>query len=58
MMKIKSTKAFKDAVDVAFDTQTKRDRKKREYDEQRKSGIPRCSTPARTAGRAKARPTA
>ena len=31
MKKIKSTKAFKDAVDVAFDTQTKRDRKKREY---------------------------
>ena len=37
MKKIKSTKAFKDAVDVAFDTQTKRDRKKREYDEQRKA---------------------
>ena len=37
MTKIKSTKAFKDAVDVAFDTQTKRDRKKREYDEQRKA---------------------
>ena len=36
-MKIKSTKAFKDAVDVAFDTQAKRDRKKREYDEQRKA---------------------
>ena len=29
MKKIKSTKAFKDAVDVAFDTQTKRDRKKK-----------------------------
>ena len=33
MKKIKSTKAFKDAVDVAFDTQVKRDRRKREYDE-------------------------
>ena len=36
-MKIKSTKAFKDAVDVAFDMQVKRDRRKREYDEQRKA---------------------
>ena len=35
-MKIRSTKAFKDAVDAAFDTQAKRDKKKREYDEQRK----------------------
>ena len=33
MKKIKSTKAFKDAVDVAFDTQTKRDKRKREYDD-------------------------
>ena len=36
-MKIKSTKAFKDAVDIAFDTQKNRDRTKREYDEQRKA---------------------
>ena len=36
-MKIRSTKAFKDAVDIAFDTQKKRDRTKREYDEQRKA---------------------
>ena len=37
MNKIRSTKAFKDAVDVAFDTQVKRDKRKREYDEQRKA---------------------
>ena len=32
-MKIRSTKAFKDAVNVAFDTQTNRDRRKHEYDD-------------------------
>ena len=32
-MKIRSTKAFKDAVNVAFDTQTTRDRRKHEYDD-------------------------
>ena len=37
MKKIKSTKAFKDAVDVAFDTQVRRDKRQREYDEQRKA---------------------
>ena len=37
MNRIRSTKAFKDAVDVAFDTQVKRDKRKREYDEQRKA---------------------
>ena len=33
MKKIRSTKAFKDAVNVAFDTQTTRDRRKHEYDD-------------------------
>ena len=32
MSKIKSTKAFKNAVNEAFDTQTLRDKAKREYD--------------------------
>ena len=36
MNRIKSTKAFKDAVDAAFDTQAKRDKKKHEYEEQRR----------------------
>ena len=35
-MKIKSTKAFKDAVDAAFDTQESRDAAKRDYDGLRK----------------------
>ena len=36
-MKIKSTKAFKAAVDAAFDTQESRDSTKREYDALRKN---------------------